>query len=65
MTVKKLIVEFVSVFLITLLVVALVQLIWNLTLHHLWVIDWEMPFTLSTVFGLLMTLKKAKESRPV
>lgn len=62
MSLKKMILEFMSVFMITLVLAVFVQLIWNFSTHHVWNVDWEMPFTFAVILGFFMTLRKEKET---
>ena len=61
MTTKKLVVEFVTVFIVALVTVALVMFLWNLIGHGESVIDWETSFRFATIFGIILTWVKSRE----
>jgi hypothetical protein len=61
MNIKKLVVEFVTVFAVTLVTVALVTFLWNLIGHGASAVDWETSFRLATIFGIIQTWVKSRE----
>jgi len=63
MNIKKLVVEFVTVFAVTLVTVALVTILWNLIGHGESAIDWETSFRFATFFGIILTWVKSRETK--
>lgn len=61
MNIKKLIVEFVTVFTVALVTVALVTFLWNLIGHGERVVDWETSFRIAIIFGIILTWVKSRE----
>ena len=61
MNIKKLVVEFVTVFAVALVTVALVTLLWNLIGHGASTIDWETSFRFAIIFGIILTWVKARK----
>ena len=61
MNIKKLVVEFVTVFAVALVTVALVTLLWNLIGHGASVVDWEISFRFAIIFGIILTWVKSRE----
>ena len=61
MNIKKLVVEFGTVFTIALLTVALVTFLWNLIGHGESTIDWETSFRFAVMFGIILTWAKSRE----
>jgi hypothetical protein len=53
---KKLLVEFVTVFSISLFVSVTITLVWNLIFHGTVTIDWETSFRFATLFGITFPL---------
>lgn len=62
MNIKKLVVEFVTIFVVTLVTVALVTILWNLIGHGASAADWETSFRFATVFGIILTWIKSREA---
>jgi hypothetical protein len=58
---KKLVVEFVTVFAVALMTVALVTFLWNLIGHGESTIDWETSFRFAIIFGIILTWVKSRE----
>ncbi len=54
MYIKKLLADFAIVFSVTLVVVVIVTLIWNLVFHGSITIDWESSFRLAIYFGTIL-----------
>ncbi len=54
MNIKKILADFATVFSVTLVVVVLVTLIWNLIFHRSSTIDWETSFRLAIYFGIIL-----------
>ena len=63
MNIKKLVVEFGTVFAVTLVTVALVTFLWNLIGHGKSRVDWETSFRFAIIFGILLTWVKSRESK--
>ncbi len=63
MNIKKLVVEFGTVFSVTLVTVALVTFLWNLIGHGESAIDWETSFRFATIFGVILTWVKSRETK--
>ena len=60
---KTLVVEFGTVFAVTLVTAALVTFLWNVVGHGTGVIDWETSFRLAIIFGIILTWVKSRETR--
>jgi hypothetical protein len=52
---KKLVVEFVAVFAITLVTAAMVTFLWNIIGHAESTMDWETSFLFAILFGIIQT----------
>ena len=63
MNIKKLIVEFVTVFAVTLVTVALVTFLWNVIGHGESAVDWETSFRFAVIFGIILTWVKSRETK--
>jgi len=61
MNIKKLIVEFCTVFAVTLVTTALVTVLWNIVGYGESSIDWETSFRFAIVFGIILTWAKSRE----
>ena len=61
MNIKKLVIEFVTVFAVVLVTVALVTFLWNLIGHGKSTVDWETSFRFATIFGIILTWVKSRE----
>ena len=61
MNIKKLVVEFVTVFAVALVTAALVTFLWNLIGHGESTIDWETSFRFAIIFGIILTWVKSRE----
>ncbi|MBI5943321.1 MAG: hypothetical protein HY864_03035 [Chloroflexi bacterium] len=61
MNIKKLVIEFVTVFAVTLVTVMLVAFLWNLIGHGESIIDWETSFRFAVIFGVILTWGKSRE----
>ena len=55
MNARRLLVDFVTVFSVTLIVSVIVTLLWNLMFHGAGATDWETSFRLAILFGILFT----------
>ena len=58
MSVKKLVVEFVTVFAVVLVITAIVTFLWNLIGHGESAVDWETSFRFAIIFGIILTWVK-------
>jgi hypothetical protein len=63
MDIKKLLVDFVTVFAVSLIVSAIVTLLWNLIFHGASTIDWETSFRFAILFGILMPWMETRRSK--
>lgn len=63
MNIKKLIVEFATVFAVTLFTVALVTFLWNIIGQGQSAVDWETSFRFATIFGVILTWVKSRETK--
>jgi hypothetical protein len=61
MNIRKLGVEFVTVFAVTLVTTALVTLLWNVIGHGQTAVDWETSFRFAIVLGIILTWVMARE----
>ena len=61
MNIKKLVVEFVTVFAVVLVITAIVTLLWNNIGHGASTIDWETSFRFAIIFGIILTWVKSRE----
>ncbi len=63
MNIKKLVVEFGTVFSVTLVTAAFVTFLWNIVGHGQSVVDWETSFRFATIFGVILTWVKSRETK--
>jgi hypothetical protein len=63
MYIKKLVVEFGTVFAVALATVALVTFLWNLIGHGESTIDWGTSFRLAIIFGIILTWVKPRQNK--
>ena len=61
MNFKKLGIEFVTVFAVTLVTTAIVTFLWNIIGHGESTVDWETSFRFATVFEIIRTWVKSRE----
>ena len=61
MNIKKLAIEFGTVFVVALLTVALVTFLWNLIAHGESTVDWETSISFAIMFGIILTWAKSRE----
>ena len=54
MNIKRLLVDFVNVFAVSLIVSVIVTLLWNLIVHGASTIDWETSFRFAILFGIIV-----------
>jgi len=63
MNMKKLVVEFGTMFAVALLTTALVTFLWNLIGHGASAVDWETSFRFAIIFGIILTWAKSRETK--
>jgi hypothetical protein len=63
MNIKKLVVEFGTVFAVTLVTTAIVTFLWNIIGHGESTIDWETSFRLAIIFGIILTWVKSRQNK--
>jgi hypothetical protein len=63
MNIKKLVVEFATIFAVALVTVALVTFLWNLIGHGESTIDWETSFRFAIIFGIILTWINLRETK--
>jgi len=63
MNIKKLVIEFSTVFAVTLITVALVTFLWNLVGHGESAVDWDTSFRFAAIFGIILTWVKFREAK--
>lgn len=63
MNIKKLVVEFATLFAVTLVVTAIVTFLWNIIGHGASTIDWETSFRFAIIFGIIFTWIKSRETK--
>jgi hypothetical protein len=61
MRIKKFVVEFVSVFVVTLVTTAVVIFLWNIIGLGASAVDWETAFRFAIIFGIILTWGKSRE----
>jgi hypothetical protein len=61
MNIKKLVVEFVTVFAVALVTSAIVTFLWDIIGHGASAVDWEIPFRFAIIFGIILTWVKSRE----
>ncbi len=61
MNIKKLAIEFGTVFAVALVSVALVTFLWNLIGHGERTVDWETSFSFAIMFSIMLTWTKSRE----
>jgi membrane protein CcdC involved in cytochrome C biogenesis len=61
MNIKKLVVEFITVFVVALVTVALVTFLWNIFGHGESTVDWETSFRFGILFGIILKWAKSRE----
>jgi hypothetical protein len=61
MNIKKLVVEFGTVFAITLMTAAIVTFLWDIIGHGESTVDWKTSFSFAIMFGIILTWAKSRE----
>jgi hypothetical protein len=62
MNIKRLVVEFVTVFSVALVITVLVTFLWNLIGHGTMSTDWETSFRFAIIFGIILTWVKSRDT---
>jgi hypothetical protein len=65
MNIKKLLVDFVTVFAVSLIVSVIVTLLWNLIVHGASTTDWEASFRFAILFGIIFSWIGTRRSKCV
>ena len=63
MNIKKLLVDFATVFAVSLIVSVIVTLLWNLIVHRAGTIDWETSFRFAILFGIILPWIETRRSK--
>lgn len=63
MNTKKYLVDFLTVFAVTLIVSVIVTLLWNLIAHRAGIIDWETSFRFAIVLGIIVPWIETRRSK--
>lgn len=63
MNIKKLLVDSVTVFAVSLIVSVIVTLLWNLIFHGAITLDWETSFRFAILFGIIFPWIEARRSK--
>lgn len=63
MNIKKLLITFVGIFVLTLIVSVITTYLYSLIAHGAGVIDWETSFRFAIIFGIMLTWMKGRESK--
>ena len=63
MDIKELAVDFVTTFVVTLVVVAIVTFLYSLIAHGAGTIDWERAFGLAIALGIVLPWMRARERK--
>ena len=54
MNIKSLLIDFVSTFLLVLVVASIVTYLWNFIFHATGAVDWETSFRLAIILGIIL-----------
>jgi hypothetical protein len=63
MNIKRSLVDFATVFAVTLIVCAIVTLLWSLIVHGSGTIDWETSFRFAILFGIIVPWIETRRSK--
>ena len=63
MNIKELFIDFVTVFVVTLVVVAIVSYLWSLIAHGVGAFDWETSFRFAVIFGIIFSWMGARKRK--
>ena len=61
MKLRKLAIEFVTIFVVALVTSAFVTFLWNLIGHATIAVDWETSFRFALILGIILTWIKSRE----
>ena len=61
--IKKILINFVVVFAVTLVVAVIVSFLYSLIFHGAGTIDWETSFRSAIIFGIVLTWIKVREKK--
>lgn len=61
--IKKLLIMFVSIFVLTLVVSAITNYLYSLITHGAGAIDWETSFRFAIIFGIIFTWMEGRERK--
>jgi hypothetical protein len=62
-SIKKYLVDFVSVFAVSLIVCVIVGFLWNLIAHGAGTLDWETSFRFAILFGIIAPWMEARRGK--
>lgn len=60
---KKLFLDFLVFFTITLVVSIIVTFLWSLAFHNIAVVDWETSFSLAIIIGIIIPIVNARDRK--
>ncbi len=63
MNLKRLLIDFVTVFAVTLIVCAVVTWLWNLIVHGAGTVDWETSVRFAILFGIIFPWIEMRRSK--
>jgi hypothetical protein len=63
MDIRKLLLDFVTTFAVTLVVSIIVTLLWNVTVHGAGTVDWETSFRFAIILGIILPWLETRSSR--
>jgi hypothetical protein len=63
LNIRKLVVEFVTVFAVVLVIAAIVTFLWNIVGHGASTIDWETSFRFAIILGIILPWAKSREAK--
>jgi hypothetical protein len=61
--IKRLLIDFVTVFVVSLIVSVIVTLLWNLIFHGTSTIDWETSFRFAILLGIILPWMGTRRSK--
>jgi hypothetical protein len=63
MNLKKIVIEFITIFSISLVVSIGVTFLWNLVIHGAAMIDWETSFRFAILFGIIFPIINSRKNK--
>lgn len=63
MNLKKIVIEFITIFSISLVVSIGVTFLWNLVIHGAAMIDWETSFRFALLFGIIFPIINSRKNK--